>query len=90
MDHHRSLDRAHRPGDWHQRHPAWGALTNHFNFTNNPESKRADKLLEERLRGPRRVNEVVVVQSQTLEVNDQAFRDLVEELYGEIVDQSPT
>ena len=61
-----------------------GALTNEFGFTNNPESVRADKLLEERLRGPRDLSEVVIVQSEALTVDDQAFRDRVEALYEDI------
>ena len=63
------------------------ALTTEFTFSNNPESQRADTLLEQRLRGPRRAKEVVAVQSATLTVDDQAFRDRVEELYGEITAQ---
>src|SRR3970282_807422 len=39
------------------------ALTNEFGFTGNPDSKRADTLLEERLRGPQEVNEIVIVRS---------------------------
>ena len=66
-----------------------GALTNEFSFTNNPESQRADKLLEERLRGPRRLNEVVIVQSEALTVDDQAFRGRVEGLYEEIAALGP-
>ena len=61
------------------------ALTTEFTFTNDPDSVRAYTLLEERLRGPRKSNEVVAVQSATLTVDDQAFRDRVEELYGEII-----
>ena len=61
------------------------ALTTEFAFTNDPEFQRADTLLEERLRGPRKATEVVAVQSATLTVDDQAFRDRVEELYGEII-----
>ena len=65
------------------------ALTTEFGFTNNPESKRADKLLEDRLRGPRSANEVVAVQSESLKVDDPAFRDRVEGLYEEIVALGP-
>ena len=39
------------------------ALTIEFAFISNPESKRADTLLEERLRGPKSVHEVVIVRS---------------------------
>ncbi len=34
------------------------SLTTEFHFTNNPDSERADKLLEDRLRGPRNAAEV--------------------------------
>ena len=42
---------------------AWlsDSLTTEFGFTNNPDSMRADKLLEERLRGPKKANDVVTV-----------------------------
>ncbi len=58
------------------------ALTTGFDFTNNPEAKRADTLLEERLRGPRPVNEIVVVTSQEATVGDQRYRALVEGLFA--------
>ena len=60
-------------------------LTTEFSFTNNPESKRADKLLEERLHGPRDIAEVVIVQSETLTVENEAFRSKVEELQQSIL-----
>ena len=62
------------------------ALTTEFSFTNNPESKRADKLLEERLRGPREIPEIIMVQSETLTVETEAFRSKVEELQQRILD----
>ena len=61
------------------------AMTTEFAFTNDPDSQRGYTLLEERLRGPRKATEVVAVQSATLTVDDQAFRDRVEVLYGEII-----
>jgi len=59
-------------------------LTTEFAYSNNPDSKRGDALLEERLRGPRRVNEVVIVQSAELVVDDPAFEAKVLELFGAI------
>lgn len=50
-----------------------GTLTTEFHFFSNPESKQADTLLEERLRGPADVNEV-----------DAAYRDFVEGIRTEI------
>ena len=58
-------------------------LTTDFGFTNNPESQRADTLLEERLRGPKRANEIVIVRSDTLTVDDPAFQAKVEALYDQ-------
>ena len=39
-------------------------VTAEFDFTNEPESKRGDNLLEQRLRGPKGTNEVVIIQSE--------------------------
>jgi RND superfamily putative drug exporter len=60
------------------------ALTTEVAFTNNPESKQAENLLEERLRGPRQTNEVVIVQSEDLTVDDPQFRSFVESVYGDV------
>ncbi|MFQ5794969.1 MAG: MMPL family transporter [Candidatus Bipolaricaulia bacterium] len=61
------------------------ALTTQQGFTNNPESKRADNLLEERLRGPMKANEIAIVRSQTLTVDDPAFKAYVEGLFADIM-----
>ena len=61
-----------------------GTLTTEFHFFSNPESKRADSLLEERLRGPADVNEVVIVRSTGLTVDDLAYREFVEGIRTEI------
>ena len=63
------------------------ALTTEFSFTNDPEYERADKLLEERLRGPRRINEIVIVQSpsESITVDSQVFQDRVVQLFGDIL-----
>ena len=58
------------------------ALTTDERLTNNPESERGDKLLEDRLRGPDKVNEIVIVRSQALTVDDPQFRQLVEQVYA--------
>ena len=49
------------------------ALTTEFKFTSNPESKRADKLLEDGLRGPLRANEIIIVRSNSTTVDNPAF-----------------
>ena len=54
-------------------------------LTNNPESMQADQLLRERLGSANATNgEIVVVQSSSLTVDDLAYRDYVEGLYGEL------
>ena len=59
-------------------------LTTEFNFTNNPESKRADEAVEDRLRGERQLNEIVVIQSDSLTVDDAQYRSVVTELFSRI------
>jgi RND superfamily putative drug exporter len=65
------------------------ALTTTADVTTNPEAKQARALIEERLRGPQRDNEIVIVQSQTATVDDPAFRTLVESLYSDITALGP-
>jgi RND superfamily putative drug exporter len=64
-------------------------LTTEIALTNNPESARAEDLLETRLRGPEPTNEIVIVRSDTLTVDDPAFRSTVEGLYAEIAALGP-
>jgi len=65
------------------------ALTTEVAFTNNPESKRAENVLEDRLRGPRPANEVVIVQSGELTVDDPQFQSFVESVYGDVTALEP-
>ena len=59
------------------------ATTTEFDFTAEPDSKKGQKLLEERLRGPRGSNEVVVIQSaQGLTVDSVEFQGFTEGLYA--------
>ena len=64
-------------------------VTTEFDFTSEPESKKAENLLEERLRGPRGTNEVVIIQSATLTVEDQEFEDTVTDLHSSLVNLGP-
>ncbi|HXH22609.1 MAG TPA: MMPL family transporter [Dehalococcoidia bacterium] len=71
-----------------------GALTNEADVTTDLESERGQKLIEQ-LRGPFRVHEAILVESQTLTVDDPAFKAYVEQLHAgiaalgpEIVEQS--
>jgi uncharacterized membrane protein YdfJ with MMPL/SSD domain len=61
-----------------------GALTTQAEFTNNPDSKQARQLLEQRLSGPRRSNEVVIVRSDSQTVSDPAFKAYVQRLKGDL------
>src|SRR5439155_18491634 len=61
-----------------------GALTTEVHFTNNPESKRADTLLEDHLRGPAKTNEVVIVRSTDKTVDDPGFKQFVQQLHSQI------
>src|SRR3990172_9051324 len=65
------------------------ALTNEISFTSNPESKRAETLREERLRGPQKVNEVVIVRSADKTVDDPAFKAFAEGLYAGVAALGP-
>jgi RND superfamily putative drug exporter len=60
------------------------ALTTDADITTNPESRQARTLIEDRLRGPQRVNEIVIVQSEAATVDDPAFRSYVEDIYQEV------
>ena len=51
----------------------------------NVESNEAERLLEERLRGPKPIAEFVIIQSESRTVDDPAFRERVESLYDEIM-----
>src|SRR5262245_3618033 len=65
------------------------AVTNEASATSNPDSMKAEKLLEERLRGPFRVNEAVIVQSDNSTVDDPAFRTYVEGIQQDIAALGP-
>ena len=61
------------------------SLTTDSNLTNNPESVRADNLLHTRLgESNNTINEMVIVRSTTLTVDDPAYQNYVEHLYGDI------
>ncbi|HEY7031986.1 MAG TPA: MMPL family transporter [Thermomicrobiales bacterium] len=55
-----------------------GNLANGDDFTNNPDSQRADHLIDQRM-GDDPATETVVVHSATLTVDDAAFRSVVEQ-----------
>ena len=60
------------------------ATTTELRLTSGADSQRAADMLESRLRGPQPVTEIVVVQSETLTVDDPAFRQKVETVFRDI------
>ena len=60
------------------------ATTTDFRLAGRYESERAASLLEDRLRGPEKLAEIVIVQSDSLTVADEAFRAKVEGIHEEI------
>ena len=58
------------------------ALTTEFKLTNDADSVVADRLIEERLTGPPKSNEIVIIRSESLTVDDEAFRQQVERTFG--------
>ncbi len=57
------------------------ALTTEIRLTNNPESQRADAILEE-WRGVDHDDEIIIVQSETLTVDDASFQTHTQELFA--------
>jgi RND superfamily putative drug exporter len=60
------------------------ALTNEIALTNKPESVRATEIIEDRVRGPEKAREVVIVSARESTVDDPAFEAFVAGLLGEI------
>ena len=65
------------------------ATTTDFRLAGSYESERAAALLEEKLRGPEKLAEIVVVQSESLTVDDAAFRAKVEAVHEGIAALGP-
>ena len=61
------------------------ATTTELRLGGGAESQRAANMLEDRLRGPEQITETVIIQSDTLTVEDPVFRERVESLYEEII-----
>ena len=62
------------------------ATTTEAEFTYNPESKQGFDLLEDRLRGPQRANEIIIVRSETsATVDDPAFQTEVEDIFQQVM-----
>ena len=65
------------------------ATTTEFRLGASYESEQAAALLEERLRGPKPVSELVIVQSPSLTVDDPQFQAKVESVYAQITALGP-
>ena len=65
------------------------ATTTELRLGSGAKSQQAAELLEDRLRGPEPITEIVIVQSDTLTVDDAAFRAKVETVFGQIVALGP-
>ena len=65
------------------------ATTTEFRLGAGYESEQAAALLEERLRGPKPVSELVIVQSPSLTVDDPQFQAKVESVYAQITALGP-
>jgi RND superfamily putative drug exporter len=61
------------------------ALTTQFSFSNNPDVMRADELLDTRMRGPRPIQDIVLVKSTELTVNDFAFKQKVQGITASVL-----
>jgi RND superfamily putative drug exporter len=62
-----------------------GALTNQNNMTNNPESVQASKILDQRMGKTDTMQEMVILHSATLTVDDPQFRSQTEDLFSRIM-----
>ena len=65
------------------------ATTTELRLGSGYESQRASAALEEKLRGPKPLSELVIVQSQSLTVDDPAFRAKVEAVHAQITALGP-
>ena len=70
---------------------AWlqDALTTEFKFTNNPESEQGYAVMKERFRDLRKANEVVIVRSEELRIEEVAFEAVVSGVYEQIMALGP-
>ncbi|MBA2453164.1 MAG: MMPL family transporter [Chloroflexia bacterium] len=59
-------------------------LTTDANFTNDPESVRGEKLIEERLRADEPLSELMIVRSDSYTVDDPEFRAFVDNLLAQV------
>lgn len=67
-----------------------GALTTDIDFTNEPESRRAMRLVEERVTGEQPDTEFAIVRSSALRVDDPAFEAYVRRVQAAIAGLGPS
>lgn len=60
------------------------ATTTDVQMTNNPEANQAEKLLEDRLTGPERDTEIVIVRNESSTVDDPAYESYVKGLADDL------
>jgi len=65
------------------------ATTTELKLGSGARSQQAAELLEDRLRGPEPITEIVIVQSESLTVDDPAFKAKVEMVFGQIIALGP-
>lgn len=65
------------------------ALTTQGSFTNHPESVQAQNLIEQRLTGPAKDTELMIVRSRVLTVSDPRFAALVTRLRSAVLALGP-
>ncbi len=56
-----------------------------MSFFNNPDVIRADELLETRMRGPKPVQDIVLVKSEELTINDPDFEKKVRDITASVL-----
>lgn len=61
------------------------SLTTEMQFTRPTESEQGRQLLAEKLRGPEKINEAIIVSSDTATVDDPAFKAQVDRLALEVI-----
>ena len=64
-------------------------ITTEFAITNDPESVVGKDLIEEKLTGPKGTNEVVIIQSQELTVDDPEFQQIVNAIHVDVAALGP-
>ncbi len=89
MEDGRHLDRDPGSRDRLGFHPAGPALTTDFDFTNSPEAKRAQAILEDRKLADDSISETFVIVGEPGSLEDPAFADQVNGFITDLQDLGP-